>query len=42
MNENVLIPRQDTETLVEDALEIINTGTLRGEDMDVSAKNGIF
>lgn len=38
VNKNVLIPRQDTETLVEDALEIINTGTLRGEDMDVKRK----
>ena len=38
VNGNVLIPRQDTETLVEDALEIINTGTLRGEDMDVQRK----
>lgn len=38
VNENVLIPRQDTETMVEDALEIINAGSLRGEDMDVKRK----
>lgn len=28
---DVLIPRQDTETMVEDAIEVINKGTLRGE-----------
>lgn len=38
VNENVLIPRQDTETMVEDALEIINAGSLRGEDMHVKRK----
>lgn len=38
VNENVLIPRQDTETMVEDALEIINAGSLRGEDMHVKHK----
>lgn len=27
---DVLIPRQDTETMVEDALELLKTGTLRG------------
>ncbi len=28
----VLIPRQDTETMVEDAIELIEKGTLRGEE----------
>lgn len=28
---DVLIPRQDTETMVEDAIEVIKKGTLRGE-----------
>lgn len=32
VNPSVLIPRQDTETMVEDALEILDKGTLRGED----------
>lgn len=31
VNENVLIPRQDTETLVEDAIEVINNNSIRGE-----------
>lgn len=31
VNPNVLIPRQDTETMVEDALEVLQKGTLRGE-----------
>lgn len=31
VNPSVLIPRQDTETMVEDALEILREGTLRGE-----------
>lgn len=31
VNENVLIPRQDTETMVEDAISIIKDNTLRGE-----------
>lgn len=31
----VLIPRQDTETLVEDVLSILNEGKLRGEDYPV-------
>ena len=29
---SVLIPRQDTETMVEDAVELIEKGTLRGEE----------
>jgi len=31
VNESVLIPRQDTETMVEDAMEILQKNTLRGE-----------
>ena len=30
VNEHVLIPRQDTETMVEDAIELLEKGTLRG------------
>lgn len=33
VSDKVLIPRQDTETLVEDALDIINKNTLRGEEL---------
>lgn len=32
VDKRVLIPRQDTETLVEDVLEIMEKGTLRGND----------
>ncbi|MDY6038555.1 MAG: peptide chain release factor N(5)-glutamine methyltransferase [Eubacterium sp.] len=35
VDERVLIPRQDTESLVEDALEIINRGSLRGEELGI-------
>ena len=31
VNPSVLIPRQDTETMVEDAMELIEKGTVRGE-----------
>lgn len=31
VNPNVLIPRQDTETMVEDALELLEKGTIRGD-----------
>lgn len=32
VDENVLIPRQDTETMVEDAIELLSKGTLRGTE----------
>lgn len=32
VNPSVLIPRQDTETMVEDAVELITKGSLRGEE----------
>lgn len=35
VDENVLIPRQDTETLVEDAMEIIRNNTLRGQSLPI-------
>ncbi|MCQ2551660.1 MAG: peptide chain release factor N(5)-glutamine methyltransferase [Clostridia bacterium] len=31
VNEKVLIPRQDTETMVEDAIDLIEKGSIRGE-----------
>ena len=37
-NEHVLIPRQDTETLVEDALDVINQNVLRGEALSIKPK----
>lgn len=38
VNENVLIPRQDTETMVEDAISIIKENTLRGESLPIKKK----
>lgn len=32
VNPSVLIPRQDTETMVEDAVELLTKGTLRGDE----------
>ena len=43
VSDKVLIPRQDTETLVEDAIEIIEKNTLRGEPVLAKAKRtGIY
>lgn len=38
VNEHVLIPRQDTETMVEDAMEMIGKNTLRGEELSIRPK----
>ncbi len=38
VNEKVLIPRQDTETLVEDAMEVIGDNTLRREPLSIKKK----
>lgn len=38
VNKQVLIPRQDTETLVEDALDVISKNELRGEALPIKAK----
>ena len=40
VNEKVLIPRQDTETMVEDALELMEKGTLRGQEYTDGLKKG--
>lgn len=34
VNESVLIPRQDTETMVEDVISLIKDGALRGESLE--------
>ncbi|MGN0715434.1 MAG: peptide chain release factor N(5)-glutamine methyltransferase [Anaerovoracaceae bacterium] len=38
VSDKVLIPRQDTETLVEDALDVINKNKLRGETLNCRAR----
>ena len=40
VNDKVLIPRQDTETMVEDALELAEKGTLRNQPYADSLKKG--
>ena len=40
VNGDVLIPRQDTETMVEDALELAEKGTLRGQAYTDSLRKG--
>ena len=40
VNEKVLIPRQDTETMGEDALELMEKGTLRGQEYTDGLKKG--
>ncbi len=40
VSKDALIPRQDTETMVEDALEIIQKNSLRGEKLTARAKDG--
>lgn len=41
VNEQVLIPRQDTETMVEDAISIISGNTLRGEKLPIKQKKDV-
>ena len=38
VNEHVLIPRQDTETMVEDAISVIRENQLRGQEMPIKKK----
>ena len=38
VNESVLIPRQDTETLVEEAMNVINDNKIAGEELPIKKK----
>lgn len=40
VSDRVLIPRQDTETMVEDALDVINKNRLRNEELNCKARRG--
>ena len=40
VSDRVLIPRQDTETMVEDALDVINKNKLRNEELNCKARRG--